>query len=187
MIIGLTGCIGAGKSTVAKMFENYDYAVQDADAVVHYIYTKDSRAIEMVNLSFDGVVVNGAVDRSLLREHITKNPEDKEKLEQIIHPIVQEYRKNFIGRNLNCVLDVPLLFEAGVFKECDVIVVVACGEEIRKQRVMDRGHTESVFEMFNNAQMEQDEKIAGADFVVYSDTDIMDTEQQVRDIIEQLA
>ena len=186
MIIGLTGCIGAGKSTVAKMFAEYDYAIQDSDKVVHEIYANDGRCIELIDLAFPNVVKNDVVDRVALRQHIQENPEDKEKLENIIHPIVKQYRENFIKANSDCVLDVPLLFEAGVYKECDIIVVVACGEEIRKQRVLDRGQTEAVFEMFNNAQLEQDEKIAHAHFVIYTDTALENTQQQVRDVVDQL-
>ena len=186
MIIGLTGCIGAGKSTVAKMFQNYEFAMQDSDKIVHDIYDNDMATISLIGTTFPGVVKQDKVDRVAMRMHIQENPEDKEKLEAIVHPVVKQYRQNFIAKNSNCILDVPLLFEAGIYEEVDVIVVVACDEETRKQRVLERGQTQAVFEMFNNAQYEQDEKIAQAHFVIYTDTDLKDTQQQVRDVVDQL-
>ena len=80
----------------------------------------------------------------------------------------------------------PLLFEAGIYEEVDVIIVVACDEETRKQRVLERGQTEAVFEMLIMRNMSKTKKIAQAHFVIYTDTDLKDTQQQVRDVVDQL-
>ena len=89
MIIGLTGCIGAGKSTVAKMFEDYEFAMQDSDKIVHDIYDNDMATIELIGTTFPGVVKKDKVDRIAMRMHIQENPEDKERLEAIVHPVVK--------------------------------------------------------------------------------------------------
>lgn len=171
-ILGLTGSIGMGKSTTAKMFSDFGYPVYDADAEVHALYVKGGAAVGPLSERFGDILKDGGVDRASLREKVVDDPDAMKDLEAIVHPLVglsqmkfrqqaSETKKSF------AVLDIPLLFETGGDARCDYIAVVTAPAEIQKARVLARGEmTEQEFENIRAKQMPDAEKRTRADFVV---------------------
>jgi len=168
--IGLTGSIGMGKSTTAKLFAACGVPGHDADATVHALYA--GRAAPMIEAAFPGTVVGGVVDRTKLSPHVLGKPEAMERLESIIHPLVREEENAFLQkatleRRRAVLLDVPLLFETGGDARVDVSVVVSADAEVQKARVLSRpGMTEGRFETIRARQMPDADKRRRAHFVI---------------------
>lgn len=190
IVLGLTGSIGMGKSTTAALFQQEGVAVNDADQVVHDLYTGE--AVGPVGAVFPGVVVNRVVDRQELARKLAENPAKFEELEAIVHPLVREREQKFLseqkarGSDL-VVLDIPLLFETGGEKRVDRIAVVSCGPEEQRSRVLSRsGMTEAKFELILSRQMPDADKRAKADYVIDTGQGIDKAREQVRAIIKEL-
>ena len=160
--VGLTGSIGMGKSTVANMFKNYGFPVFDADKVVHDLYKKGGAAINTIKNFYPEAVINNTVNREILRSFIVENPDKIGELESLIHPLVGAERDSFLKTNKNkeiLVFDVPLLFETGLNKIMDIVVVVSAPYHIQLERVLSReGMTEKIFEGLLAKQLSDDEK-----------------------------
>jgi dephospho-CoA kinase len=141
IVIGLTGSIGMGKSTTAKLFEAEGVPVADSDAIVHALYA--GKAAPLIEAAFPGVVVNGTVDRTKLSGHVIGKPEAMKMLEAIIHPLVRQAQDAFIQNTIAsgaqfAVLDIPLLFETDATNRVDKIVVVTVPADIQRARVLAR-------------------------------------------------
>ncbi|WP_113425417.1 dephospho-CoA kinase [Rhizobium cremeum] len=190
IVVGLTGSIGMGKSTTAKMFADAGIAVNDADRVVHELYR--GKAVEPVEAAFPGAVRNGEVDRSELSKNLARNPANFKLLESIIHPLVRERELEFLEAQRKAaadmvVLDIPLLYETGAEKRVDVVVVVSCDAEIQRKRVLERpGMTPEKFAMILERQTPDAEKRRRADFVVDTGHGLEAARKQVLDIIDSL-
>ncbi|ASP35167.1 dephospho-CoA kinase [Labrenzia sp. VG12] len=189
--IGLTGSIGMGKSTTAKMFAAEGVPVHDADATVHMLYA--GRAAPLVEAAFPGTVRDGRVDRQLLSPHVLGQPEAMKKLESIVHPLVREEEQAFLDkaradRRRHVMMDIPLLFEAGGERRVDVIVVVTADAEIQRQRVLARPDmTKERFEAILSKQMPDAEKRKRAHFLVDTGLGMGPAQRQVRAILKALA
>ena len=186
ILIGLTGSIGMGKSTTAKIFAEEGCAVWDADAAVHRLYSADGAAAEPLRALFPDAVGEGGVDRAKLRDVISADPSALKKIEAIVHPLVAEDRARFIAEAEAdvVVLDVPLLFETGGDARVDYKVVVSTTPENQRARVLARGTmTEAQFEAVLAKQMPDAEKRVRADFVVETETPDM-AKAQVREILK---
>ena len=171
--LGLTGSIGMGKSTTAKLFEEAGCAVWDADAAVHRMYAKDGAAVDPVQSALPEAIQDGAVSRERLKEMIGRDASVLKVLEQIVHPLVAVDRAKFMEttRADIVVFDIPLLFEGGGDSSMDAVVCVSVPPELQKQRVMERGTmSEDQFEQIRAKQMPNDEKCARSDYVVITDT-----------------
>jgi dephospho-CoA kinase len=183
--LGLTGSIGMGKSTTAKMFADEGVPIWDADAVVHKLYAPNGAAVQLVAKLFPDVVDGNAVSRPKLRAMIGRDPNVLDRLQGAVHPLVAEDRAQFL-RDCDAdlvLLDIPLLFETGADTTCDGIVVVTVPPDIQRTRVLARGEmNEAEFEMILSRQMSDAEKRARATWVV--DTQTMDgARAAVQDII----
>ena len=137
LLVGVTGSIGMGKSTVAQMFKDHGYGVYNADDTVHYIYENDEEVIKKVERQFPGSTKDGVVNRLALRDILNKDPDKFRDLEQIVHPVTRKYQIIYIKKlieegKMGCVLDIPLLFETGGEKYVDVSVVVTASEAIQQ-------------------------------------------------------
>ena len=191
IVIGLTGSIGMGKTTTAKLFAAEGIPVLDSDAVVHDLYSAD--AVPMIEAAFPGTTISGTVDRLELGNILRENPANFRKLEAIVHPLVRERQEAFLRKareeNQNfAVLDIPLLFETGAETRVDKVVVVSCAPEIQRQRVLSRpGMTEEKFEMILARQMPDAEKRRRADFIIDSGNGVEAARDQVREILQRLS
>ena len=187
IMIALTGSIGMGKSTVAKMFERAGVPVFDADAVVRELQGAGGSLVEKIGELFPGCVRCGTLDRDCLAEIVLADREKLALLEGIVHPAVREARQAFIARNSNSralLFEIPLLFETGGEKDFDKVVVVSAPLEVQLGRVLQRpGMSIDKLQSILARQMPDDEKRARADFVVDTGTDLSTTESQVRDIL----
>ncbi|MEM7661307.1 MAG: dephospho-CoA kinase [Pseudomonadota bacterium] len=189
IVLGLTGSIGMGKSTTAKMFSEVGVPVYDADGAVHALYEKGGAAVQPLADAFGDVVVDGAIDRAVLRSKVVDDPAAMKRLESIVHPLVAGSQMTFRAEALGSgacfvVLDIPLLFETGGDTRCDYVCVVTAPATVQRSRVLERGvMTEDEFESILAKQTPDSEKRARADFIVSSAFGLEFARQQVDAII----
>jgi dephospho-CoA kinase len=187
-LIGLTGSIGMGKSTTAKIFAEEGCAVWDADAAVHRLYSAGGAAVAPMQVAFPEAIIDGAVSRDALKAAIAADPTALRQIEQIVHPLVAEDRQAFIAASDAdiVVLDIPLLFEGSGHRMVNTTVVVSVPEVVQRDRVLARGTmTEDQFLMIKSKQMPDAEKRALADHVVITDT-LDHARDQVRAIVAKI-
>lgn len=193
LLIGLTGSIGMGKSETAKMFKRLGLAVYDADAAVHDLYKAGGAAVDPIEAAFPGVTMSGAINRAALSKRVVGIASEIAKLEAIVHPLVGQAQMDFLktcddGGKEMVVLDIPLLFETGGEARVDVIVVVSAPYKIQYTRVMARNDmSEEKFQAILAKQVPDQEKRAGADFVVDTSKGKKAAFAQVEEIVEKLA
>lgn len=187
--IGLTGSIGMGKSTTAKIFAEQGIPVWDADAAVTRLYAQGGAAVAAVGALHESAVRDGAVDRDALKSWIATDPTALARLEAVVHPLVQADRARFVAENAAPVLvfDIPLLFETGGDAEMDLIVVVSTTLENQKERVMARpGMTPDLFDRMLAKQVPDAEKRRRADHVI--DTATLETARAgVQSVLDAIA
>lgn len=172
-LLGLTGSIGMGKSTTARMFVEEGCALWDADAAVHRLYEKGGPAVAPLSAVFPSAIIEGAVSREMLKKIIGQDPSALSQIEKIVHPLVAQDRAAFIAAATSdiVVLDIPLLFEGGGEKRMNAVACVSVDPETQKARVMARGSmTEDQFETILAKQMPNEEKCARSDYVIETDT-----------------
>ncbi len=171
-VIGLTGSIGMGKTTVAAMFAARGVPVFDADAEVHRLQTKGGRALPPIEKAFPGVTGSAGLDRAALGKAVFGKPEALQRLEEIMHPLVAEAQADFLLRARQArapfvILDIPLLFEKGGWRRVDGIITVSAPPHVQAARVLRRpGMTPEKFGNIRAAQMPDAEKRARSDFVI---------------------
>ena len=188
--IGLTGSIGMGKSTTAKLFAEQGVPVNDADQVVHELYA--GSAVAPIENSFPGTARNGVVNRTELSRQLALHPERFKELEAIIHPLVRERERAFLERQQSVgqdivLLDIPLLFETGAEDRVDVIVVVSCEADLQRQRVLARpGMTAEKFDLILSRQMPDSEKRKRADFIIDTGQGIEEARRQVIQVLNSI-
>ena len=190
LVLGLTGSIGMGKSTTAKMFREAGVPVHDADEAVHRLYA--SEAVPLVEAAFPGVTVNGAIDRKKLGLRVLEDAGALKELETIVHPLVRADADRFVAEHRAkgtplVVLDIPLLFETSGRARVDQVVAVSAGTEVQRGRVLSRpGMTAEKFEAILARQMPDGEKRRLADFVIDTDDGMAAARAAVARIIGEL-
>jgi dephospho-CoA kinase len=191
ILLGLTGSIGMGKSTTAKLFAEAGAPVYDADAAVHRLY--EGEAVPAIEAAFPGTTAHGKVDRALLSARVLHDPAAMKQLEQIVHPMLGASRQKFLhdaeqsGAPV-AVVDVPLLFETGGEKRVDAVVVVTTTSEIQRQRVLARDNmTREMFDTILARQLPDAEKRKRADFVVDTSHGLDPVRARIRDILAEAA
>jgi dephospho-CoA kinase len=189
IILGLTGSIGMGKSTTAKLFAEADVPVYDADAAVHQIY--EGEAAPAVEAAFPGTTVGGKVDRNKLSARVVHDPAAIRRLEAIVHPMLGASRQKFFedaersGAPV-AVVDVPLLYETGGEKRVDAVVVVTTTPEIQRERILARDNmTSEKLDAILARQLPDADKRKRADFVVDTSDGLDPVRARIRDILEQ--
>jgi len=189
-VLGLTGSIGMGKSTTAKLFVEAGVPVYDADATVHQIY--EGEAAPAIEAAFPGTTVNGKVDRTKLSARVVHDPAAIRQLEAIVHPMLRGYHQKFLQEAeasgaAVAVMDVPLLFETGGDKRVDAVVVVTTSPELQRERILARGTmTSEALDSILARQMPDSEKRARADFVVDTSHGLDPVRARIRDILDQV-
>lgn len=171
--LGLTGSIGMGKSTTAKLFAEQGCAVWDADAAVHRLYGTGGAAVAPMAAAFPDAVVDGAVSRVALKRIIGQDPDALKRIEGIVHPLVAQDRAEFRTKAQSGILvfDIPLLFETGGNAEMDAVACVTVDAQTQQERVLARGTmTAEQFRQILQKQMPIEEKRARADYVIETDT-----------------
>ncbi|MDH6261501.1 dephospho-CoA kinase [Bradyrhizobium sp. BR13661] len=190
-ILGLTGSIGMGKSTTAKLFAEAGVPVYDADAAVHQLY--EGEAVPAIEAAFPGTTVNGKVDRAKLSARVVHDPAAIKQLEQIVHPMLGASRQKFFADAEAAeapvvVLDIPLLFETGGEKRVDAVVVVSTSPEVQRERVLARGTMdEAKLDAIIAKQMSDAEKRKRADFVVDTSHGLQPVRAQITHILTEVA
>ncbi len=192
IVIGLTGSIGMGKSTAAEVMRQLGVPVHDADAAVHRLLARDGAAVAAVEAAFPGVARDGAVDRPALGRRVFGDAKALEKLESILHPMVREVSLRFLqdreraGEPL-AVLEVPLLFETGGQRDCDVTILTSAPVEVQTGRVMRRpGMTRARLADIRARQTPDAEKRLLADFVVETGGEREESLREITRIVKLL-
>jgi len=189
-VLGLTGSMGMGKSTTAKLFAEAGVPVYDADATVHQVY--EGEAAPAIEAAFPGTTVAGKVDRAKLSAKVVGDPAAIRRLEAIVHPMLRSYHQKFLDDAERsgvpvAVVDVPLLFETGGDKRVDAVVVVSTSAEVQRQRILARGTmTEEALDALLARQMPDAEKRARADFVVDTSDGLDPVRMRIRDILAEV-
>ncbi len=172
IVLGVTGSIAMGKSTVSTMLSHLDNPIHDADKTVHDLMGVNGKAYYKIAKSFPGTLQVNGVDRVKLGREVFGNPEKLDLLENILHPLVREARDKFIKQQNRyksrlVILDVPLLYETGGDKNCDKVLVVSAPFFIQRQRALSRqGMTQAKFFDILKRQLPDHEKRKRADFIV---------------------
>ncbi|MBV6634668.1 MAG: dephospho-CoA kinase [Mameliella sp.] len=186
--LGLTGSIGMGKSTTAQMFADAGCAVWDADAAVHRLYGPKGAAVTPIGEIFPQAIENDQVSRDALRRIIADDATALKRIEEIVHPLVQEDREAFIAAHPQAigVFDIPLLFETGGDAQMDATACVNVSRETQEARVLARG-TMSAEDLVRilARQMPNAEKCARATYVIETDT-LEHARAQVQDVLKDI-
>lgn len=191
IVLGLTGSIGMGKSTTAKMFAEAGVPVHDSDETVHRLYS--GVAAPLVEAAFPGTTVAGVVDRAKLGARVLGDTAALKQLEAIVHPLVRADADAFLARHRTAgesiaLLDIPLLFETGGRGRVDKVVVVTAPAEVQRQRVLARpGMTEEKLAAILAKQVPDEEKRRLADFVVDTGQGLDAARRAVDGIIAELS
>jgi dephospho-CoA kinase len=189
-ILGLTGSIGMGKSTTAKLFAEAGVPVYDADATVHTVY--HGEAVPAIEAAFPGTTADGKVDRARLSAKVVHDPAAIQRLEQIVHPMLRSYHQKFLQDAEQAgapvvVMDVPLLFETGGEKRVDAVVVVTTAPEVQRERILARGTmTAETLDAILARQTPDAEKRRRADFVVDTSHGLDPVRARIRDILAEV-
>jgi dephospho-CoA kinase len=189
IVLGLTGSIGMGKSTTAKLFAEAGVPVYDADATVHRIY--EGEAAPAIEAAFPGTTVDGKVDRVRLSAQVVHDPVAMKRLEQVVHPMLRSYHQKFLHDAERAgapvaVIDVPLLYETGGEQRVDAVVVVTTTPEVQRQRILARDNmTSEKLEAILARQLPDTEKRRRADFVVDTSDGLDPVRARIRDILDQ--
>jgi dephospho-CoA kinase len=190
IVLGLTGSIGMGKSTTAKMFVDEGVPVHDADETVHRLYA--GVAAPLIEARFPGTVVAGAVDERLGRA-VLGDAQAMRDLEAIVHPLVRADSEAFLARHRAAgaplvVLDIPLLFETGGRDRVDEVLVVTAPAQVQRERVLARpGMTEEKFAAILARQVPDAKKRAEADHVIDTGAGMAAAQRMVKALVARLS
>ena len=190
LLLGLTGSIGMGKSTTAKLFAEAGVPVYDADATVHLVY--EGEAAPAMEAAFPGSTVNGKVDRQKLSAVVVNNPEAMTRLEKIVHPMLRSHQQTFLADAEKsgapvAVLDIPLLYETGGEKRVDAVVVVTTSPEIQRARILARENmTPEKLDAILARQMPDAEKRKRADFMVDTSSGLEPVRRRIKEILAEV-
>lgn len=191
-ILGVTGSIGMGKSTIVTMLRRLAVPVDDADRTVHHLLATDAELIAAIATAFPGTVHVGKVDRQALGTSVFGDPAARRRLEAMIHPRVAAARDRFLDRQARAraplvALDIPLLFETGGEILVDATLVVTAPPFLQRQRVLSRPDmTEARFNAISAAQMPDAEKRCRADYLVFTGLSKHYTLRSVARIVKSL-
>ena len=191
-VLGITGSIGMGKSTVSRMFEQSGVPVWEADREVKKLYRAGGEAVEPLREAFgDDILGPDGIEKEKLKEKILDRHDQKKKLEEIVHPLVRKKMEDFKAQCINqkhklAALEIPLLLESGLQDKVDYVVVVSAPEEFQEKRVMERkGMTREWFQKIKSWQLSDAEKQQRADFVIIS-VGLKQTRLQVKEVIAKI-
>lgn len=189
MLVGLTGGIGSGKSTVAKIFKPLGVPVFNSDTAAKNIINNNEEVIEQVITEFGAIYENGKLNTGKMAEIVFNDEQALEKLNKIVHPKVKEYFEKWVKENNNSsilIKEAAILIETGAYKLLDKIIVVTAPEKVRIQRVVERDNVSKVkVKERIQAQFSDEERLVYADFKIINDDEQM-VIPQVLEVYEQI-
>lgn len=194
IVVGVTGTVGAGKSTVGRLFESWGAWRIDADELAERAVRPGSPALERIRDEWGDEVIDeeGGLDRAAMRERVFDDDAARERLEQIVHPEVRRLREEELDearrRGAGIVVgEVPLLFETGMEEEFDLVLVVDADPEVRRRRLAEeRGLDEETFRAIEAAQWPAERKREAADLVIENDGSLEALEVEAREAWERI-
>jgi dephospho-CoA kinase len=192
MVIGLTGSIGMGKSTAAKILGAMGFPIYSADRAVHEVLKKGGKAVPAVAKLFPETLKKGGIDRKCLGRAVFGKPRKLRQLEKIVHPLLKQAERLFLqkarqNKHPAAILEIPLLFETGGEKRCDITLCVTAPRKIQRMRVLSRKDmTEDKLRAILARQMPDAEKRTRADFIVPTGKGLHTTKQHLHDILRKL-
>jgi dephospho-CoA kinase len=193
--VGLTGGIGAGKSTVGRMFGELGCRVIDSDLITRKLFAAGDPVNQAVAAAFGPSVVafDGSIDRRVLGELVFKNPELRQQLNSLVHPAINQRQADWLAKiaaedpHSIGIVEAALIIEVGNHKNYDKIIVVKCAPDVQRKRLRERsGLTPQQIESRIASQMPLEEKLKVADFVIDNSADPGTTRQQVQEVYRQL-
>ena len=191
-IIGLTGTIASGKSTVAKYLKEQGLPVFDADAIVHDLYNNDQIVIEKIREIFPEAIANHQVDRKKLSRAIQNNETLLTEIEDVVHPIVSLRRREFLEHHADrqndiVILDIPLLFEKRLENSVDEIILVITSPELQIKRAMERQDmSEQKLKFILSHQLPHDVKISKSQYIIENTSTIESLHKKIDQVINQI-
>lgn len=191
IIIGLTGSIATGKTTITKWLKELNIPVFNADEIVHTLFMQDKDVIDQVTKLWPDCVIDSEVDRTCLRKHVINDPPAIKQLEKITHPKVRQKALAFINENRELkraavVLDVPLLYESNQNNLCDCVIVVHCSLDAQRQRAANRGVPLKLLESLLKLHLSVDEKLALADYSINTDGALDQTREKLLEELKEI-
>ena len=182
-VLGLTGSIAMGKTTISNMFQDLGVPVWCADNEVEKLYQKNGAATKIISEVYPIVVTENGVDKIKLRNLIHIDNCILKIIEEIVHPLLDNSKVNFLKRNKQTplvIFDIPLLFEKGMEKDFDAVLVVTASTNTQRNRVLGRKNiTDKDFQLIKRHQLGEKEKIKKADFLINTDSSLSETKQDV--------
>ncbi len=193
MIIGLTGSIASGKSTVSEMLKKSGFPIIDADLVARQVVEPESETLAEIAKAFGPKVIreDGTMDRAKVGEIIFNDPASRKVLNDIIHPAIRQemlhQRRDFLAQGYKTIImDIPLLFESRLQHLVDKILVVSVTEENQFNRLVERnGFSEKEARSRISSQLPMSVKEDGADAVIYNNGTLDETKWQLNRILEK--
>lgn len=187
-IIGITGLIASGKSTIGAYLRKLNFKVFDCDSIIRDLYNDDLFIKKLKNI-FPLVFFNGKLNKKLLSDLIFSDINEKAKLEYLIYPVVEEKCNQFIENNKNekiIFLDAPLLFEANLSKKCDEIILLTIDKDIQKQRYIKREGKEGIFEKIIQNQHITSDKIKKSHYIIENNFSFDKLYENIDEILKKL-
>ena len=189
-ILGLTGSIAMGKTTVSNMFRDIGVPVWCADNEVNILYGKDGEATKIFAKEFPNTVTEKGIDKVQLRNLIHEDNDILRKVEKIVHPLLHESKSKFMELNQKepiIIFDIPLLFEKNQERNFDAVAVVTASEITQKKRVLKRESiSEKDFLLIKRNQLNEEEKLKKADFIINTDKLLIETRQDVQELHKRI-
>ena len=190
-VLGLTGSIAMGKTTVSNMFRDLGVPVWCADTAVKNLYKKNGAATKMISKEYPDVVTENGVDKNKLRNLIHADNRILKNVEAIVHPLLQNSKSNFLKTNKKfplVIYDIPLLFEKELEKDFDAVLVVTASTITQRNRVLGRKNMKDKdFQLIKRNQLGEKEKIKKADFVINTDRSLTETCQDVVKVYQKIS
>lgn len=192
ILIGLTGGIGMGKSTAARLLRGMGFPVHEADRAVHMLLRKGGKGVKPVAKLFPESVRRGRIDRKILGRLVFGHPQKLKQLENILHPLVRAAEEEFLRKARRkkaraVILEIPLLFETGAEKRCDAVLCASAPAALQKKRVMARpGMTKKRFKAILKRQISDGQRRKKADYVIPTDKGIAATRRHLKRAIKDI-